>query len=405
VSDISNFSSRGPRRNCSNPVKCPPIMKPEITAPGSKIFAALTVDKATPAEQNEIEADGVHLGLDGTSMATPHVAGAIALMLQQDPTLTPETVKQRLYSSVQTSSFSTSLPVFDAATPDMPANPNYTWGYGILDAAAAVKATQPGSSNYQGMWWNSPANSESGWGINFAHQGDTIFATWFTFGTDNKPIWLVVAANKTGANVYSGKLYTGTGPPFNSVPFTPAAVAPIEVGTATFTFADNSNATFASTVNGFSQTKQITRQVFSSPVPTCVSGGAPDFAAATNFQDMWWNAPAASESGWGINFAHQGDTIFATWFTYGLDGNPLWLVVGAPKTAPGIYSGSLYTATGPAFNAVPFDPAQVAGTPVGTATFTFADGNNAGFAYTVNGISQTKQITRQIFSPPGTLCN
>ena len=54
-----------------------------------------------------------------------------------------ETVKQRLYSSVQTSSFSTGLPAFDAATPDMPANPNYTWGYGILDAAAAVRASQP----------------------------------------------------------------------------------------------------------------------------------------------------------------------------------------------------------------------------------------------------------------------
>lgn len=35
VSDISSFSSRGPRRNCSNLAKCPPIMKPEVTAPGS----------------------------------------------------------------------------------------------------------------------------------------------------------------------------------------------------------------------------------------------------------------------------------------------------------------------------------------------------------------------------------
>ncbi len=143
VSDISNFSSRGPRRNCSNPAKCPPIMKPEITAPGSKIFAALTADKAKPAAPGETEADGVHYGQDGTSMATPHVTGAIALMLQQDPTMTPETVKQRLYSTVQTNAFSTSLPAFDPASPDNPANPNYTWGYGILDAAAAVKASQP----------------------------------------------------------------------------------------------------------------------------------------------------------------------------------------------------------------------------------------------------------------------
>jgi hypothetical protein len=44
------------------------------------------------------------------------------------------------------------------------------------------------------------------------------------------------------------------------------------------------------------------------------------------------------------------------------------------------------------------------GTAVGTATFTFSDGNNAQFAYTVNGVSQTKAITRQVFSPPGTVC-
>lgn len=35
-------------------------------------------------------------------------------------------------------------------------------------------------------------------------------------------------------------------------------------------------------------------------------------------------APAGAESGWGVNFTHQGDTIFATWFTYD-DGTPLWL--------------------------------------------------------------------------------
>ena len=34
VSDISNFSSRGPRRDCSNLAKCPPIMKPEVTGAG-----------------------------------------------------------------------------------------------------------------------------------------------------------------------------------------------------------------------------------------------------------------------------------------------------------------------------------------------------------------------------------
>jgi len=258
--------------------------------------------------------------------------------------------------------------------------------------------------NFQGMWWNSPGGSESGWGINFAHQGDTIFATWFTFGFDGKPTWFVVAANKTAEGTYVGDLYTGTGPAFNAVPFDPALVAAVKVGTAMITFVDNDNAMFSYAVNGVAQTKNITRQVFASPVPTCVWGGPTAPAAATNFQAMWWAAPAGSESGWGINFAHQGDTIFATWFTFGLDGKPTWFVVAANKTAQGTYAGDLYTGTGPPFNAVPFDPALVAPAKIGTATIAFTDGDAATLDYAVNGVSGSKGITRQVFAPPGTVC-
>ena len=45
----------------------------------------------------------------------------------------------------------------------------------------------PASLNFQGLWWNAPAGSESGWGINFAHQGDVIFATWFTHDAMARP--------------------------------------------------------------------------------------------------------------------------------------------------------------------------------------------------------------------------
>jgi len=79
-------------------------------------------------------------------------------------------------------------------------------------------------------------------------------------------------------------------------------------------------------------------------------------------------------------------------------------VVTAPKSSPGVYSGMLFRTTGPALNAVPFNPANVLATQVGTATFSFADGNNANFAYTVNGIAQNKAITREVFTNPGTVC-
>jgi len=265
-----------------------------------------------------------------------------------------------------------------------------------------VPFTGEAATNYEGLWWASPAGSESGWGINFAHQGDTIVATWFTYDVTGKGLWLVMAAPKTGANTYSGTLYTTTGPPFYAVPFSPGQVMATAVGTGTLSFGDANNGTFAYTVNGISQNKAITRQVFG-PLPSCATAIG-SLAAATNYQDLWWAAPAGSESGWGINLTHQGDIIFATWFTYDGDGTPLWLAVTAPKTAPGVYSGTVYRVTGPPFNAVPFNPGMVVPTTVGNATFSFSDGNNARFSYTVNGVSQTKAITREVFEGPGTIC-
>ena len=263
----------------------------------------------------------------------------------------------------------------------------------------------PAAASYQGLWWNAPAGSEAGWGINFAHQGDVVFATWFTYDQAGKPLWLAAELHRVDSAAYSGDVFTATGSPFNAAPFDPAKGVETVVGTMTVTFDDANNGTFSYTVNGIAQTKAITRQVFASPVPSCVWGEQENLAVATNFQDLWWKSPAGSESGWGINFTHQGDVIFATWFTYGFDGKPLWLIVTAQRTAGNVFAGPVSTVTGPPFNAVPFAPAKVTETQVGTATFTFADGNNATFAYSVNGIAQTKPITRQVFVTPGTVCH
>jgi hypothetical protein len=70
----------------------------------------------------------------------------------------------------------------------------------------------------------------------------------------------------------------------------------------------------------------------------------------------------------------------------------------------GSYAGTLYRTTGPPFNAMPFKPAAVVGAAVGNAIFTFANGNSATFAYSVNGVSQAKTITREVFRKPGTVC-
>ncbi len=270
-----------------------------------------------------------------------------------------------------------------------------------LPAAAGAAALAPkavAADNYQGLWWNA---AESGWGINFAHQGDIVFATWFTYDATGKPWWLIAVLQRTAPGTYTGEVATVAGPPFDSQPWDGSRIAETPVGTMTVTFASTQQATIAYTVNGISQTKPITRQLFG-PAPTCVWGAQPNLALATNYQDLWWNP--AGESGWGVNFTHQGDIVFATWFTYDTAGKPWWLIAELHRTDDGPYTGDVATVAGPAFSAVPFDPARVTETAVGTATVVFADGNNALFTYTVNGISQSKSITRQVFVPPGTVC-
>jgi predicted esterase len=264
----------------------------------------------------------------------------------------------------------------------------------------AKGATALGINNYQGLWYRGEV--ESGWGLNVAHQGNTLFITWFTYDTDGSQMWLVGPdVRRTTGNTYAGPLYRTTGPAFNSVPFDRTRIAATAVGTATLTFADADNGTFAYTVGGTSQSKPISRQVFG-PLPVC-AGGAP--GASDHYQDLWYAAPAESESGWGVNITQQGDILFATWFTYDAAGRGMW-VVGPrmERSGSGTFAGALFRTTGPAFSAAPWSPALVAATQVGTATFTFTAANAGTFAYTLGGVTQSKPIVRQAYAAPVTVC-
>ena len=115
-----------------------------------------------------------------------------------------------------------------------------------------------------------------------------------------------------------------------------------------------------------------------------------------------WYVPA--ESGWGINFTHQGDIIFASWFVYGQDGNPTWVSAALTKNGAQTYAGTLDATTGPRFDSVPVDSPRVTHASVGSAAVTFTDAANATFVYTLNGVSRTKFLTRFAFRAPGTVC-
>lgn len=130
--DIASFSSPGPRRDG--------VLKPEITAPAKVVVSARAAGGATYTGLSWlVEEDGVHAALLGTSMAAPFVTGVAALLLQIDPKLTPEKAREILTASARRDAF-TAMPRTGEPHGKVP---NAQWGYGKLDAAAAVRRLRP----------------------------------------------------------------------------------------------------------------------------------------------------------------------------------------------------------------------------------------------------------------------
>lgn len=124
VGDIAFFSSTGPTRDGR--------IKPEITAPGMFLMSSRSATAA--AHPSLVAPGGRHRVEVGTSMSSPHVAGAVALLLQHDPTLTPDGVRDILAATARTDEF-TSRDYSGGGD----GTPNSQWGHGKLDARAALE--------------------------------------------------------------------------------------------------------------------------------------------------------------------------------------------------------------------------------------------------------------------------
>ncbi|PSQ78778.1 MAG: hypothetical protein BRD35_00410, partial [Bacteroidetes bacterium QH_7_62_13] len=116
--NISLFSSEGPRRDGTGEA-----YKPEIAAPGQHVISSLSQD-ASGKTVNTIPG-GMHVRKEGTSMSAPVVAGSVALLLEEDPTLTSQEIKTLLTQTADTDGLTGTTP-------------NTEWGYGRLNVLDAM---------------------------------------------------------------------------------------------------------------------------------------------------------------------------------------------------------------------------------------------------------------------------
>src|ERR1043166_8504045 len=108
---VATYSSRGPTRSSWTDElglkHYDGLMKPDLVAPGNKIIEAKAVNNLLAAQNPQLAANVSPVAvrdqmyLNGTSMASPVVAGAAALILQANPSLTPNMVKAILEYTAQ----------------------------------------------------------------------------------------------------------------------------------------------------------------------------------------------------------------------------------------------------------------------------------------------------------------
>lgn len=123
-STIALFSSKGPTL-CT-------YQKPEIVAPGQAIVSSISSFTTTEMMTQTVSFEGKDYpfsGLSGTSMSCPMVTGSIALMLEANPNLTPQEIKDIIIQTADTNINSGTCP-------------NDIWGFGTINTYEAVRKAE-----------------------------------------------------------------------------------------------------------------------------------------------------------------------------------------------------------------------------------------------------------------------
>lgn len=143
---IAMFSSHGPTIVGG-------LMKPDVVAPGVNVISAGNSYCANCFGENMVCTTTFNgreypwLALSGTSMATPCVAGIVALWLQADPTLSPDRVKEVIKAT------SKRIEVDGQS-------PNNIYGYGLIDAYAGLKEVLKTATGIESIENSHPDNDK-----------------------------------------------------------------------------------------------------------------------------------------------------------------------------------------------------------------------------------------------------
>ena len=137
---VTSFSNEGPRDDDGDADHFDE-MKPSVVAPGAGIISAFGDPTSDGTEYQQ---------LSGTSMATPHVSGCVALVLQANPSLTPLQVRSIIQNTAE-HNIPTEKATGDRGQDPFGLDPNYdpSCGWGVIDAYAACKEALNSTSGVQ----------------------------------------------------------------------------------------------------------------------------------------------------------------------------------------------------------------------------------------------------------------
>ena len=121
-----------------------------------------------------------------------------------------------------------------------------------------------------------------------------------------------------------------------------------------------------------------------------------DTSAAQPLTGLWWNA---NESGWGATFTQQSNIMFVTMFVYDSAGNAVWYTVSCAISGASC-SGDMLRFKGGATPTMSWNGNGLNFTKVGTMTLAFSSNDAGTMSYNIDGLPNTRQVTRQIFGPP-----